>query len=125
MAKKHYTDRERMEVVKKFRASGLSINRYARESGIAYATLRDWVYAYEDLEGRFVRLVFDESDPSRLMSTQDVTMHMLSEEQVRGKSNAFSRFDHSVVVIERRGIKITTSLEQTLAIFLYSEGLEI
>ena len=116
MAKKHYTDRERMEIVKKFRASGLSINRYARENGIAYATLRDWAYAFRDLEGKFVRLDFDESDPSRLMSTQDVTMHMLSEEQVRAKSNAFSRFDHSVVVIEHRGIKVTTSLEQALAI---------
>ena len=116
MAKKHYTDRERMEVVKKFRASGLSINRYARENGIAYATLRDWAYAFRDLEGKFVRLDFDESDPSRLMSTQDVTMHMLSEEQVRGKSNAFSRFDHSVVVIEVRGVKVTTSLEQAMVI---------
>ena len=116
MAKKHYTDRERMEIVKKFRASGLSINRYARANGIAYATLRDWAYAFRDLEGKFVRLDFDESDPSRLMSTQDVTMHMLSEEQVRAKSNAFSRFDHSVVVIEHRGIKVTTSLEQALAI---------
>ena len=37
MAKKHYTDRERMEIVKKFRASGLPINRYARENGIEYA----------------------------------------------------------------------------------------
>ena len=116
MAKKDYADRERMEIVKKFRASGLSINRYARENGIAYATLRDWAYAFRDLEGKFVRLDFDESDPSRLMSTQDATMHMLSEEQVRGKSNAFSRFDHSVVVIEHGGIKITTSLEQALAI---------
>ena len=50
MAKKHYTDRERMEIVKKFRASGLSINRYARENGIAYATLRDWAYAFRDLK---------------------------------------------------------------------------
>ena len=116
MAKKHYTDRERMEIVKKFRASGLPINRYARENGIAYATLRDWAYAFRDLEGKFVRLDFDESDPSRLMSTQDVTMHMLSEGQIRAKSNAFSRFDHSVVVIEHRGIKVTTSLEQALAI---------
>ncbi len=116
MAKKHYTDRERMEIVKKFRASGLSINRYARENGLAFSTLRDWAYAFRDLEGKFVRLDFDESDPSRLMSTQDVTMHMLSEGQVRAKSNAFSRFDHSVVVIEHRGIKITTSLEQALAI---------
>ena len=116
MAKKHYTDRERMEIVKKFRASGLSINRYARENGIAYATLRDWAYAFRDLEGKFVRLDFDESDPSRLMSTQDVTTHMLSEEQARGKSRKFSRFDHSIVVIEYRDLKVTTSLEQALAI---------
>ena len=116
MARKHYADRERMEIVKKFRASGLPINPYARKNGIAYATLRDWAYAFRDLEGKFVRIDFDESDPSRLMSTQDVTMHMLSEEQVRAKSNAFSRFDHSVVVIEHKGIKITTSLEQALAI---------
>jgi len=116
MAKKHYTDRERMEIVKKFRASGLSINRYARENGIAYATLRDWAYAFRDLEGKFVRLDFDESDPSRLMATDDVTMHMLAEEEIRRKSNAFSRFDHSVVVIEVRGVKVTTSLEQAMAI---------
>lgn len=116
MAKKHYTDRERMEVVKKFRASGLPMSRFARENGIAFSTLRDWAYAYEDLEGRFVRLDFDESDPSRLMATGDVTMHMLAEEEIRRKSNAFSRFDHSVVVIETRGVKVTTSLEQAMAI---------
>lgn len=114
--KKYYTDRERLETVKRLRASGQSITRFARENGIAYATLRDWADAFRDLEGKFVRLDFDESDPSRLMSTQDVTMHMLSEGQVRGKSNAFSRFDHSVVVIEHRGVKVTTSLEQALAI---------
>lgn len=116
MAKKHYTDRERMEIVKKFRASGMPISRYAKENGLAFSTLRDWAYAYEDLEGRFVRLDFDESDPSRLMATDDVTMHMLAEEEVRRKSNAFSRFDHSVVVIETRGVKVTTSLEQAMAI---------
>ena len=116
MAKKHYTDRERMEIVKKFRASGMPISRYAKENGLAFSTLRDWAYAYEDLEGRFVRLDFDESDPSRLMATDDVTMHMLAEGEIRRKSNAFSRFDHSVVVIETRGVKVTTSLEQAMAI---------
>ena len=34
MARKHYADRERMEIVKKFRASGLPINRYATDLGI-------------------------------------------------------------------------------------------
>ena len=114
--KKYFTDRERLETVKRLRASGQSIARFARENGIAYATLRDWADAFRDLEGKFVRLDFDESDPSRLMSTQDVTMHMLSEEQARGKSRKFRRFDHSIVVIEYRDLKVTTSLEQALAI---------
>ena len=114
--KKYFTDRERLETVKRLRASGQSITRFARENGIAYATLRDWADAFRDLEGKFVRLDFDESDPSRLMSTQDVTMHMLSEEQARGKSRKFRRFDHSIVVIEYRDLKVTTSLEQALAI---------
>ena len=110
MAKKHYTDRERMEIVKKFRASGLSINRYARENGIAYATLRDWAYAFRDLEGKFVRLDFDESDPSRLVSTQDVTMHMLSEEQVRGQVQRVLALRPFRRRHRAQGIKITTSL---------------
>ena len=114
--KKYYTDRERLETVKKLRASGQSITRFARENGIAYATLRDWADAFRDLEGKFVRLDFDESDPSRIATMGDATVHMLSEAQVRGKSNAFSRFDHSVVVIEYRGLKVTTSLEQAMAI---------
>ena len=37
MAKKHYTDGERMEIVEKLRASGPSINRCTRENGIAHA----------------------------------------------------------------------------------------
>lgn len=48
--RKYYTDRERMETVKRLRASGLSISRFARENGISYATLRDWAYAFRDLE---------------------------------------------------------------------------
>ena len=114
--KKYYTDRERLETVKRLRASGQSITKFAKENGIAYATLRDWADAFRDLEGKFVRLDFDESDPSRLVSTQDATMHMLSEEQAKGKSRKFSRFDHSIVVIEYRDLKVTTSLEQALAI---------
>ena len=37
---------------------------------------------------------------------------MLSEVEKKKKSAHFSRFDHSIVVIEYKEIKITTSLEQ-------------
>ena len=114
--KKFYSDRERLETVKRLRASGLSITKFAEENGIAYSTLRDWAYAFKDLEGRFVRLDFDEDDPSRLTSTGEMTMHMLGDADILRKSNSFSRFDHSIVVIEYRDLKITTSLEQAMAI---------
>ena len=37
---------------------------------------------------------------------------MLSEVEKIKKSSHFSRFDHSIVVIEYKGIKISTSLNQ-------------
>ena len=43
-------------------------------------------------------------------------MNILNEEQVIKKSHHFSRFDHSIVVIEYKNLKITTSLDQALTI---------
>ena len=95
---KHYTDAERMNFVKKWRISGLPMKTFARENGLCRETFREWANAYRDLEGSFVR------------------MNILEEEQVIKKSHHFSRFDHSIVLVEVKGIKITTSLEQALAI---------
>ena len=50
------------------------------------------------------------------MRNEEVRMNMLSKEQITGKSNPFTRFDHSIVVIEFNGLKITTSLEYAKAI---------
>ena len=43
-------------------------------------------------------------------------MNMLSKEQITEKSNHFTSFDYSIVVIEFNGLKITTSLEHAKAI---------
>lgn len=48
-----------MEYVKKFRTSGLSLRRFTMMHGVSRETLRDWVNAYQDLEGKFIRLDFD------------------------------------------------------------------
>lgn len=48
-----------MEYVKKFRTSGLSLRRFTMMHGVNRETLRDWIYAYQDLEGKFIRLDFD------------------------------------------------------------------
>lgn len=49
---------------------------------------------------------------NNIIETEDITVNMLSEVEKLKKSSHFSRFDHSVVVIEYKEIKITTSLEQ-------------
>ena len=116
MGKHYYTDAERMSFVKKWRISGLPMKTFARENGLCRETFREWANAYRDLEGSFVRINIDESNPHQLMKTDDVTMNILEEEQVIKKSHHFSRFDHSIVLVEVKGIKITTSLEQALAI---------
>lgn len=113
---KHYTDVERMNFVKKWRISGLPMKTFARENGLNRETFRDWANAYRDLEGSFVRINIDENNPNQLIKTDDVTMNILNEEQIIKKSHHFSRFDHSIVLVEVKGIKITTSLEQALAI---------
>ena len=105
-----------MNFVKKWRISGLPMKTFARENGLCRETFREWANAYRDLEGSFVRIDIDENNPHQLMKTDDVTMNILEEEQIIKKSHHFSRFDHSIVLVEVKGIKITTSLEQALAI---------
>lgn len=53
---KFRTDYERLEIVKEFKISKKTIREYAKEKGIPYATLRDWIYAYNNIDGSFIRL---------------------------------------------------------------------
>lgn len=113
---KHYTDAERMNFVKKWRISGLPMKTFARENGLNRETFREWANAYRDLEGSFIKVNFDDNNPHQLVKTDEVNMNVLDEEQIIKKSHHFSRFDHSIVLVEIKGIKITTSLEQALVI---------
>ena len=112
---KYYTDYERLEWVKKWKTSKLTKAEFSRRYKIAYETLRDWINAYNDLKGQFVRI-----DPNigngNIGSKDDFSMNLLDNQQILQKSSHFSRFDHSIVVIEYKNIKVTTSLEQALAI---------
>ncbi len=115
---KYKTDYERLETVKEFKVSKLSVSEFARQKGINRTTLRDWINAYDNIDGSFVRLnkVLDSSRKSVLLSNDDVNVSLLKPEEIRAKSKNFTRFDHSVVVIEVAQVKVTTSLEQALAI---------
>lgn len=113
---KYYTDRERLDAVKKFRASGMSASEFSRKEGYKRSTLKDWVSAYENLQGEFIRIDNLDEKEGALINEENVKMNVLKDDEVTKISKHFSRFDHSVVVIETRQMKITTSLDQALRI---------
>jgi len=112
---KHYSNQIRFEVVKHFLASGMSQSEYSSEYGYARTTLRDWVNAYNHISGDFIRIDNIGTEKSVIEDT-DIKMNLMRDEEIMKRSGHFTRFDHSVVMIETKGIKITTSLEQALKI---------
>jgi transposase-like protein len=115
---KYKSDYERLETVKSFKVSKKTIGQFAKEKGIARETLRDWVNAFDNIDGSFIKLnkAIGSNEDSVLLKNEDITVKMLDSEQIYKKSRHFTRFDHSVVVIEYEKIKVTTSLEQALVI---------
>ena len=113
---KHYTDRDRLDMVKKYRQSGLGLSEFARQEHINRSTIKDWVSAYNHLQGDFIRLDNLDSKQGTLIDEVDMRMNMLKDNEITKKSTHFTRFDHSIVVIETKEMKITTSLEQALKI---------
>lgn len=110
------SDRERLEYVKQYKISGLSVSEFAKRHNLARCTLRDWINAFESISGDFIQVNPSLAEKGDFMKTGEVRMNMLSHEQITGKSNHFTRFDHSIVIIEFNGLKITTSLEHARAI---------
>lgn len=113
--KKQYTDQERFEIVKHFKTTGYSIAHFAREYNMAASTLQDWVRAYNHLAGDFIRIDNINEDES-VIDGKNVKINLLRKAEIVKKSTHFSRFDHSIVVIELNDIKVTTSLKQALEI---------
>jgi transposase-like protein len=113
---KHYTDRDRFDMVKKYRQSGLGLSEFARQENINRSTIKDWVAAYNHLQGDFIRLDNLDSKPGAILDSDEVRLNMLKDNGIAKKSTHFTRFDHSIVVIETKEMKITTSLEQALKI---------
>lgn len=113
---KHYTDRDRLDMVKKYRQSNLGLSEFARQHLINRSTIKDWIAAYNHLQGDFIRLDNLDSKQGTLLDEDDMRVNMLKDDEITKKSTHFTRFDHSIVVIETKEMKITTSLEQALKI---------
>jgi len=109
---KHYTDYERYEHCRKYRISGMSVSEYARQNNINRSTFKDWVSAYNNINGKFINVTTESETVGELIDNGTYRANILSEVEKIKKSSHFTRFDHSIVVIEYKEVKITTSLEQ-------------
>ena len=109
---KRYTDQERYEHCRKFRISGLTLIEYAKKNNLNRRTLGDWVAAYNNINGKFINVSTVSDNEGELIDTGAYRANIIGEAEKFKKSNHFSRFDHSIVVIEYKEIKVTTSLEQ-------------
>ena len=114
--KRRYTDRERLDAVKKYRGSGMSMSEFTEREGLNRNTFKDWASAYQHLQGEFVRIDDLDEREGAIIDEKEIRMNLLKESEIRMKSSHFSRFDHSIVIIETKGMKVTTSLEQALKI---------
>ena len=110
--KRFYTDQERYEWCRKCKLSGMPVTTFARKNGLSRETLRDWMNAYNNINGKFINVNTASENVNNLIEDKDVKVNILSEVEKIKKSKHFSRFDHSVVVIEYKELKVTTSLEQ-------------
>lgn len=114
--RKFYTDQERYEWCRKCKLSNKPITTFARENGLCRETLRDWMNAYKNVNGKFINITTVSQRENNIIENEDVKVNILSEIDKLKKSTHFTRFDHSIVVIEYKGLKVSTSLEQAEAI---------
>ena len=96
---KRISDQERLEYVKKYKTSGMSVSKFTKKHGLSLCTLRDWINAFESISGDFIQVSPSLAEKGDFMRNEGVRMNMLSKEQITGKSNHFTRFYHSIVVI--------------------------
>ncbi len=110
--KKSYTDQERYEWCRKCKISGISLSKFAIENGLNRGTLKDWMSAYKNINGKFINVSQVSEKENQIIEDDNIRVNILGEIEKVKKSSHFRRFDHSIVIIEFKELKISTSLEQ-------------
>jgi hypothetical protein len=70
------------------------------------------IIRWKSFMNTFINVSTVSDNAGELIDNGAYRANILSEVEKFKKSSHFSRFDHSIVVIEYNGVKITTSLEQ-------------
>ena len=79
---KHYSDRERLDAVKKYKISGLRMSEYVKIEGYNRSTFKDWVNAYEFLQGDFIRIDNLEDQPGVLLNEENIKLNLFRNEEI-------------------------------------------
>ncbi len=89
----------------------MNVSEYARINNLNRDTFKDWVVAYNNINGKFINVSTVSNNDGEVIDNGAYRTNILSEVEKFKKSSHFSRFDHSIVVIEYKEVKTTTSLE--------------
>lgn len=86
---KHYTDYERYEHCRKYRISGLSVAEYARQNNINRSTFKDWVSAFNNINGKFINISTVSDNEGELIDKGSYRANILSEVEKFKKAAIF------------------------------------
>ena len=84
--KRFYTDQERYEWCRKCKLSGMPVTTFARKNGLSRETLRDWMNAYNYINGKFINVNTVSENVNNLIEDKDVKVNILSEVEKIKKS---------------------------------------
>lgn len=73
---KRYTDQIRYEHCRKYRITGKTLSEYARENEINRSTFKDWVKAYNNINGRFINVKTVMENENTIVKEKDVMLYL-------------------------------------------------
>ena len=68
----YYTDQERYEYCRKCKVSGKTISEFAKENGLCRSTLRDWMNAYNNINGKFINVKTVSENENNIIEEKDL-----------------------------------------------------
>ena len=98
---KYKSDYERLEMVKKFKCSNKTISQFSKDEKIPYTTIRDWIRAFDNIDGEFVKLKKELSKPGVVLENDDATVKLLKNEFFYPNDWKYTTCDDFITELEK------------------------
>ena len=85
--RRFYQNQERYEWCRKCKLSRMPVATFAKEDGLNRKTLRDWMNAYNNINGKFINVNNVSETENNIIEENDVRVNMLSEVEKIKKSS--------------------------------------